>query len=93
MIESLQPIISWKGMEHTNASGHSFTTRLLFSAVRSELYHGDATLDALNLALTNDLLGLYNDGLEVLWLILHSGFFHSPVEKWVSHRKVARCTA
>ena len=24
MIESLQPIISWKGREHTNASGHPF---------------------------------------------------------------------
>ncbi|CAE7756328.1 unnamed protein product [Symbiodinium sp. CCMP2456] len=47
---------------------HSFTTRLLYSVIPSELYVGDRTLDTLHAAMTEDLLQLYHDGITVAWL-------------------------
>ena len=50
---------------------HSFTSRLLYTIVPSEVYHGDNTLDKLHSALADDLLRMYNEGLNVacLWRI------------------------
>ena len=47
---------------------HSFTSRLLFTVVPSELYHGDETLDCLHEAMVQDLNSLYETGLSVFRL-------------------------
>ena len=45
---------------------HSFSTRLLYTVVPSELYVSSRTLDTLNKALTLDYLDLYNHGLKAV---------------------------
>ncbi|CAE7945255.1 unnamed protein product, partial [Symbiodinium sp. KB8] len=65
MVVSYQPLINYKGPLVTNMSGHSFTSRLLFTVVPSELYHGDETLDCLHEAMVQDLNSLYETGLSV----------------------------
>ena len=47
---------------------HSFTTRLLFTVVPSELYVGDETLDALHTAMVADMKELCENGFSVLEL-------------------------
>ena len=44
---------------------HSFTSRLLYTVLPSELYVGDKTLDQLHATLVEDLQSLYYDGLKV----------------------------
>ena len=46
----------------TDHPRHSFSTRLLFTVLPSELYVGDTTLDALHAALVEDLLRLHHEG-------------------------------
>ncbi|CAE7360385.1 unnamed protein product, partial [Symbiodinium natans] len=65
MILSVQPIIGPKGPNYVNTSGHSLTTRMLYSVIPSELYCGDLTLDTLLDDMVADLTRMYEDGLEV----------------------------
>ena len=44
---------------------HSFTSRLLFTVMPSELYYKKQTLDMLHGAMVNDLQSLYSDGITV----------------------------
>ncbi|CAE7301333.1 unnamed protein product [Symbiodinium microadriaticum] len=67
MIISYQPLISYKGPDYTNLSGHSFTSRLLYTVVPSELYASN-TIDKLHEALVRDMQTLYNDGIQVACL-------------------------
>eukprot|EP00439_Symbiodinium_sp_Y106_P055059 s324_g7.t1 len=70
MVEAIQPCLSWKGTAFKNSSGHTYTTRFLFTVIPAELYWKDATLDALNNALRNDLTALFKEGLIALRLQL-----------------------
>ena len=65
MVLSWQPVLSWKGPEFVNMGGSSMTTRLLFTAIPSELYAGELTLQTLIGALADDLTKLYSQGFEV----------------------------
>ncbi|OLP73971.1 hypothetical protein AK812_SmicGene46627 [Symbiodinium microadriaticum] len=67
MILSVQPVIGPKGPDFVNTSGHSLTTRMLFTVIPSQLYSNDATLRALLDGMTADLQELYQDGVEVMF--------------------------
>ncbi|CAE7340943.1 unnamed protein product [Symbiodinium microadriaticum] len=65
MILSIQPVVGWKGLDYVNCSGNTFSTRMLFTAIPSQLYCQDLTLDTLMDSMTSDLLDLYENGLQV----------------------------
>ncbi|CAE7666315.1 unnamed protein product [Symbiodinium sp. CCMP2592] len=64
MILSMQPIISHKGPKYTNMSGHSFTSRLLYTVVPAQMYASN-TIDKLNEAMAADVRSAYFDGISV----------------------------
>ena len=66
MILAWQPLISWRGPEFVNIAGSTLTTRLLYTAIPSELYAGERTLQTLLGALADDLNKLYMDGQDLV---------------------------
>ncbi|CAJ1416955.1 unnamed protein product [Effrenium voratum] len=68
MVLSFQPMISFKGLSHLNTSGHSFTTRLVYTVIRGELYAPDgSTLDTALWHLVQDLQSMYEQGFPDWW--------------------------
>ncbi|CAE6938036.1 unnamed protein product [Symbiodinium natans] len=65
MVLGYQPLISFKGPGFTNSSGHSFTTRMLYTVVPAQLYYAPKTIDTLHEAMVRDMNSLYFDGLSV----------------------------
>ncbi|CAK9116019.1 unnamed protein product [Durusdinium trenchii] len=64
LIESFQVVLTNKGVDHTNLSGHTFTNRFLFTAMSSTSYT-DSSLDALHQGMAEDLNRLFTEGVEV----------------------------
>ena len=56
MVTSIQPLLQ--------GTGHSFTSRYLFTVVPSESYADDATFDMLQMEQIADLQRLYDEGIE-----------------------------
>ncbi|CAE7452303.1 unnamed protein product [Symbiodinium sp. CCMP2592] len=54
-----------------NECEHSFTTRLLYTLVPSQVYYKKYTLDMLHAGMVEDLLALYNDGFKVPFLEIY----------------------
>ncbi|CAE7298459.1 unnamed protein product, partial [Symbiodinium sp. CCMP2456] len=79
MVLSFQPIISHKGPHFINSSGHSFTTRLLYTLIPSQVYYKRHTLDMLHQGMVDDMLALYNDGFTVEWKAHSYKFYFIPV--------------
>ena len=55
---------------------HSFTTRLLYTLIPSQVYYKTHTLDMLHEGMVEDMLALYNDGFKVPFLKIYRGLFY-----------------
>ncbi|CAL1145148.1 unnamed protein product [Cladocopium goreaui] len=65
MVESWQFVISHLGPFTTNTSGHSFTSRLLFTCISSKLFDGEKTLRDLNDEFAKQLRSMFFEGVQV----------------------------
>ncbi|CAK9014188.1 Uncharacterized protein SCF082_LOCUS12240 [Durusdinium trenchii] len=65
MVESWQPVISYKGLDKINESGHSMTTRFLLTCISSYFFDGEHTLDDLHGFIARDATDLYREGITV----------------------------
>ncbi|CAJ1375798.1 unnamed protein product [Effrenium voratum] len=68
MVEVWQPVLSHKGANCTNMSGHTFCSRLLFTCISSKLFAGDLTLRQINRAWAEQMISLSQDGVPAgIW--------------------------
>ncbi|CAL1129176.1 unnamed protein product [Cladocopium goreaui] len=65
MVQSFQFVISHLGPFTTNTSGHSFTSRMLFTCISSKLYDGEKTLRDINTEWAKQLHSLFHEGVQV----------------------------